>query len=246
VTDEHLSPDRLVASDRTPEEAAHLQSCARCRTAEQEARTARVRSQHTLAGVLSRIQGGERGTDPDLARQLDEAFMKNVPALRRLCRRELGGFPQSVVEEEVQEVLLQAWRKLPSYEPRLPFRVFLLEIARRKCANVRRKRRDVLTEDGFLEVGSEERGVIAQLAEEERNALIQQAAQNVLEQEEQELVVLRWVLDYPYDVIVEELGLPDTEAVRVGLQRCKRHMRKEIRRLLAGRGLGESFLRDPE
>ena len=246
MSDGHLSPGRLMADDRTPAEAAHLEGCPPCRAAEQQARRERSLSLHTLAGVLSRIQDGERGTDPDLARELDTAFAKNLPALRRLCARELGGFPASEVEEMVQEVLLEAWAKLPDYEPRARFRFFQWRIASLKCANARRKRRDVLTEDGVLEVGSEDRDVVARLADGERNALIEQAAKNVLDEEDQALIVLRWVLDHPYAYVVEKLDLPDTNAVRIRLQRCARRMRVEVRRLLAERGLGESFLRDPE
>ena len=53
---------------------------------------------------------------------------------------------------------------------------------------------------------------------------------------------MRWVLEYPLDVLAQQQGMPDTNAVRVRLQRCKRRMEKEIRRLLAERRLGESFL----
>src|SRR5687767_279485 len=34
IMDEHLSAARLVSTDRTPEERAHLGTCARCRVAE--------------------------------------------------------------------------------------------------------------------------------------------------------------------------------------------------------------------
>jgi len=200
---------------------------------------------HTLTGVLSRIQRGEQGTDPDLARRLDLAFEKHEHQLRLHCRGELRGFPETVVEEVVQDVLLEAWIKLPAYQPREHFRAFLWRIASLKCANVRRKRRDLLTEDGLLEVGSEERTVIARLYEEERNALVDEAAKNVLDDVDQELVHMRWTLDLPLADIAEQLGLPDDNAARVRLQRCKRRMRKEIQRLLTERGLGESFLSDP-
>ena len=203
-------------------------------------------SSHTLIGVLSRIQQGERGSDPDLARLLNQAFGKHERPLRFHCRGELHGFPESAIDEMVQDVFLEAWLKLPGYQPRKEFRVFLWQIARLKCANARRKRRDVLSEDGFLEAGSDERSAIANLADEERNTLIDQAAKNVLDKEDQDLVHMRWVLDHPLDVLAPLFELPDANAVRVRLQRCKRRMRTEIHRLLDERGLGKSFLREPE
>lgn len=198
---------------------------------------------HTLAGVLSRVQQGERGTDPELAAQLSRAFAKHEGAIRKLCRRELWGLPEPVVEETVQDVLLEAWNKIGEYRPERPFRVFLFAIASFKCRGVRRKRRDVLSEDGLVEVADEQASVLSRLADEERDALVEQAAKNVLDDREQEIAHLRWVLDYSYEQIGEHAGLATLNDVRAALVRCKRKLEKEIPRLVAERGHGDSFLR---
>jgi RNA polymerase sigma factor (sigma-70 family) len=203
----------------------------------------RTPSSHTLAGVLSRIQAGARGADdPELARKLDQAFAKHESDLRRRCRKELRGASAERVDEIVQDVLLEAWAKLPVYRAETEFRGFLWGIARLKCANARRKSSDVLTEDGLLKEGSEEQHVLARLADEQRDALIEEASNNVLDAADQELVQLRWVLDYPLDDVVERLGFADNREASVALQRCKRRLEKEILRLLQQRGLGQSFL----
>lgn len=197
---------------------------------------------HTLAGVLSRIQGGQRSSDQDLSRRLNEAFSKHEDALKRYCTKELRGFPAEGVEEVAQEVLMEAWNKLPGYRPEESFRAFLWGIASRKCANARRKRHETPSEDGFLDTDSEERSILARLADQERDLLVDQASQSVLSRTEQEVVHLRWVLDYPYEDVARLAGLASSDEVRVVLQRCKRRLSTEVRRLLLERGAGESFL----
>jgi RNA polymerase sigma-70 factor, ECF subfamily len=198
---------------------------------------------HTLAGVLSRLQGGDARPDPELAAQLDRAFDKHHASLARYVGRELRGFPAEVVEEVVQDVLLQAWQGLPSYRPDQPFRAFLWGIAARKCANVRRKKRDLLSEDGVVDPTAGDAPLIGRLADAERDELVRRAAANVLGPDDQEIVQLRWVLDYPLDDIADQLGFGSSDEVRVALQRCKRRMSKEIARMVAELGHGSSFLR---
>jgi RNA polymerase sigma factor (sigma-70 family) len=204
-----------------------------------------VETQHTLAGVLTRLQEGERGT-PELEGRLNQAFAKHADKLRSYCRKELRGFSAEVVEEVTQDVLLEAWNKLPTYRAEKRFRAFLWAIAAYKCANVRRKHRDLLTEDGLLETESTERSALAVLSDEERNQLVEEAARKVLDSNEQEVVHLRWVLDYPNEDIAALLGFEVKDQVRVTLQRCKNRMKKEIARLLAEKGHGQSFLRPAE
>ncbi|MEQ1507475.1 MAG: sigma-70 family RNA polymerase sigma factor [Myxococcota bacterium] len=197
---------------------------------------------HTLAGVLTRLRLGAVD-DPMLSAKLDRAFAKHVAGIRRYCGSELRGFSPQVVEEVAQDVLTEAWRKLPTYEPTHPFRAFLFGIATRLCANLRRKRRDALTEDGVVDPASPERSALGSLVAAERDALVETAAANVLDPTDQELVHLRWVLDYPYDEIARQLELPGPDAVRVALQRSRRRMERELERLLASHGQNASFLR---
>jgi RNA polymerase sigma factor (sigma-70 family) len=198
---------------------------------------------HTLAGVLSRIQDGTGDRDPELAARVNDAFAKHEEGLRRYCRKELRGLSPPQVDEIVQDVLLQAWLLLPTYRPEQPFRAFLWGIASLKCANARRRVRDVLSEDGLLEPTSEEYSVVRRLQDDQRDKLIQRASLATLDAADQELVHLRWVLDYPVEDVMRQLGFADANEVRVALQRCKRRLDKEIRRLLAELGHGDSFLR---
>lgn len=198
-------------------------------------------SEHTLNGVLTRLRAGVTTEDPELRRRLDQAFSKHLRGLHTFVRREVRGESEAGVEELVQDVLVEAWRKLPSYRPDAPFRSFLYAIAARKCANARRKRRDALTSDGLLEDVQEETALAAMLAAE-RDHLVELAVENVLTDLDREIAFLRYVEDYGYVEIADQLALADPDEARVGLQRIRRRLAPEIRRLLAARGHGSSFL----
>lgn len=206
------------------------------------ARNERTPPSHTLAGVLTLLRAGGRDA-PGLEAKLNTAFAKHEARLHGYCQRELRGFSGEQVDEVVQEVLLEAWNKLPAYRAEKRFRAFLWAIAARKCANARRKRRDMLTGDGVLEVASLERSVLERLTDEERDRIVEEAALRALTSAEQEVVYLRWVLDHSLQDIASLLGLEDGNAVRVVLQRCKRRMARTIHEILAQRGHGTSFLR---
>lgn len=207
---------------------------------------ARTPPSHTLAGVLSRMRRGERD-DPELEHLLGVAFTKNDTRLRNHCRRELRGFPNERIEEIVQDVKLEAWRWVVTerYRPDEHFRAFLFALAGNVCRNVRRKRQDVLSEDGLFDPHSPERDTLARLTEEERDAVVEDALRT-LDPSDQDVVHLRYVLDYPYEDVAEQAGLGSANEVRVALQRCRRRLEREIRRRMVDRGYGESFLRRPE
>jgi RNA polymerase sigma-70 factor (ECF subfamily) len=182
------------------------------------------------------------GGDAELARKLDVAFGKHEAQLHRFCAKELRGVSVAEVDEVVQDVLLEAWSKLDGYRPERPFRAFLWAIASNKCANVRRKRRDVLSEDGLFDPGDETPNVLSKLADADRDAIVDEAANRVLDASEQEVIHLRWVLDYANEDIAEQMGMASTDAVRVVVQRSKRRLAKEIVRILEERSIGRSLL----
>jgi RNA polymerase sigma factor (sigma-70 family) len=201
------------------------------------------RSLPTLSGVLARLRAGGRG-EPDLERRLNDAFARYQVRVLTVCRRELRGFSDAQIEEVAQDVLLEAWNQLDRYDPhRAPFLTFLTGITRMKCANARRRRQYLLWDDLFAEEpGSSARDALQQLTDEERDGLVQDSACAVLDDREQAVIHLRWILDYPYEDVALQLGLADGNEVRVTLQRCKRRMAREIERRVAERGHGSSFL----
>ena len=64
----------------------------------------------------------------------------------------------------------------------------------------------------------------------------------VLDASDQEVIHLRWVLDYANEDIAEQMGMASADEVRVVLQRSKRRLAKEIARMLEERSIGPSLL----
>jgi RNA polymerase sigma factor (sigma-70 family) len=198
---------------------------------------------HTLHSVLSRVKDGEDGReDPELAHKLDAAFGKYVAWLTGRCASELRHFGPQEVEEAVAETLCIAWRRLPEYRGEGRFRTWLGGIAVHVCRGVRRKSREVLTEDGLVEPASPEASVLAGLLREERENLVRAAAEAVLDAQEQEVVELWYVHEYPHDQIAEMMGFDDKDKVRVTLKRCKYQLKNELIRRLAAMGHGQSLV----
>lgn len=198
------------------------------------------RTAHTLAGLLTRL----RASDPseDLRARLDAAFAKHTTALHTLCRRELRGFSEQQVEDAVHGVLEIAWKKLPEYRRDARFKTFLWGIALRHCAGIRRKRRDEVRDDEFFadieDAGA--RSALATLVDKERGELVEEASRNVLDARQQELVHMRLVLDYAPEDVAATLGYADADEVRKRLFAAKRTLERELRRLIAEKGITSS------
>lgn len=197
----------------------------------------------TLLGVLSKLKAGTRPeADPELARRLDAAFARHQERLRAHIGRELRGFPAQQIEETLQDVLLTAWKRLPEHDGR-HFRAWLLAIASGHCANVRRKKRDALSDDGLFDPGDEVGTVYAALRQEERERLFLAAAQRVLAPQDQEVLYMRYELELPHAEIARLLGFDEPDRVRVTLQRCKRRLADELEAQMKALGHGASLYR---
>ena len=64
------------------------------------------------------------------------------------------------------------------------------------------------------------------MADADRDAIVDEAANRVLDASEHEVIHLRWVLDYANEDIAEQMGMASTDAVRVVVQRSKRRLAK--------------------
>jgi RNA polymerase sigma-70 factor (ECF subfamily) len=147
----------------------------------------------------------------------------------RLCRRLLGS------EEEAQdarsEVFLRAREAIASYDPRRPFRSWLLAIASHHCIDRLRRRalegrlfapaelaEDTLPESGPTPLGSA-------LLRERRDQLL--AALDALAPRQRAPLVLRYFAELAYDEIAVLLGV-STRDVGVLLFRAKLRLREEL------------------
>jgi RNA polymerase sigma factor (sigma-70 family) len=194
----------------------------------------RTPEDHTLHGVLTQVHLGERDA-PEVVARMDAAFARETERVRGWARAELRGYAEAEVEEVVQEVLADAWAQLGQYVPNARFAAWLRRITLNKCASHRRRRRDAMTEDGELDPESGLPDVLARLEEQERIARLERAAAEVLDDLEQEIVVLRYVHDYPLAEIPQRLGAgragapKDADQVRVALQRIRRRLAAALR-----------------
>ncbi len=184
---------------------------------------------------------GSRPADPALIERLDGLFAAQQPRIYRLCLRMVRNPEQA--QELAQDAMLTAYRSLHKYRGESSFPTWLYGIARNLCLNAIRRRGELLSEDGLIEVNDPGRGALSQLRQHEREALLTAASQAVLEPLEQEAVYLRYVEGMPQDNITEVLGIEDKSGARGVLQRCRRKLQREIRERLALLGHGSSFIR---
>jgi len=167
---------------------------------------------------------------------LDRLFSAHRDRVYRLGLA-LVGDPQRA-EELVQDTLETAWKKLPEFQGN--FGPWIFGIARMRARNLRRKKGELLSDDGLVDPTSPAAGALRLLERHEREALLAAAAAT-LTAEEQEVVHLRYVEELPLARIDALLGLPGSGA-RGALQRCKRKLRAELERRLEALGRGRSFL----
>ena len=186
------------------------------------------------------VIGGDARVTPTLSADLDSLFEAHRAQLYALCRRMVGN--EARAEEIVQEALMIAYQKLPSYQGNARFGTWIYVITRNLCFNAVRKRGELLSEDGILEASSPEMDTLTRLQRAEREALLTQAAE-VLSEQEQEAIYLRYVEGLPQAQITQILGLSGTGA-RGLLQRCRRRLRRELQARLSELGHGVSFIRE--
>ncbi len=202
-------------------------------------RTPGPKTERRIVGRAREVLDGDALVTPTLSADLDRLFDAHRPQLLALAKRIVKD--QARAEELVQEALMTAYTKLPTYEGGARFKTWIYGITRNLCLNAVRKRSEVLSDDGVLEAGSAELDVLTALQREEREAFIAEATAD-LEPEEQEAIYLRYVECLPQDQITDILELSGSGA-RGLLQRCRRKLRRRLVEKLAEMGHGESFVR---
>ena len=192
-----------------------------------------------LAVRLARARSS--GPDLELVQQVDALLARHQDLVYAFCLRFVGNPEQAA--DLAQDTMIRAYQKLSGFRGESRFSTWLVAIARYECLNARRKRGELLVEDGVLEVTDPERSALASLRSQERDDLLREAAAAVLDPAEQEAIHLRYTEHLPLEQINAVLGLPP-DGARVALQRCKRKLRAELRRRLEVLGHGSSFVRE--
>jgi len=173
-------------------------------------------------------------------RAVEQVFAEATPKVYRLCLRLLGN-PEDA-REAAQETVLIAWRRLGEYRDEASVLAWMYGIARYRCLGRRRRKRDLLCDDGVIEATDPTASALTGLRRQERRQLMLDAS-SVLEPLEQEAVYLRYVEGMGQDQITSVLGLQTASGARGLLQRCRRKLARELRRRLDTLGHGSSFVR---
>lgn len=196
-----------------------------------------------LALRLARAERHDVGADErvQLMAQVDALFAAHQDLVYAICLRMVGD-PERAMDL-AQDSLFTAYRRLTGFRGEGSFRAWLVQIARYSCLNAIRKRGELLSEDGVLEVSDPASSVLTRLRRHEREELLRQAAAAALDDTEQEVVYLRYTEGLPLARITELLELPGASGARGVLQRCRRKLGVEVRRRLAELGHGSSFVK---
>ena len=178
--------------------------------------------------LVVRVALGDRDAFADL-------YGAYTEPVTRLCRRLLGSDEEA--KDARSEVFLRAREAIASYDPRRPFRAWLLAIAAHHCVDQLRRRalegrlfdaadlaEDTLPADGPTPLGSA-------LARERRDQLL--VALDALPPRHRAPLVLRYFAELPYDAIAELL---DVRARDVGVLLFRAKLR--LRDTLSGGGFG--------
>jgi RNA polymerase sigma-70 factor (ECF subfamily) len=172
--------------------------------------------------LVARVARGDGRAFADL-------FGAHAGPVEQLCRRMLGS-PEDARDAR-SEVFLRAREALAGYDPRRPFRSWLLAIAAHHCIDQLRRRAvegrlfDAadLSEDRLPSEGPSPLGHA--LARERRDQLL--AALDALPPRHRAPLVLRYFAELPYDAIAEMLGVRARD-VGVLLFRAKLRLREAL------------------
>ena len=189
---------------------------------------------------MQNIDEGDAIVTPTLAADLDRLFEAHRKRLYSLALRMVRN--EARAEEIVQEALLVAYQKLPDYQGQSRFSTWIYGITRNLCLNSNRKRTEFLSEDGVLTTSSPELDALSGLRNQERIEMLTKASAS-LSPIEQEAIYLRYVEGLSQPQITKLLKLSGTGA-RGLLQRCRRHLRRELKERLAEVGHGASFFEE--
>lgn len=197
-------------------------------------------SSDSVTRVVEKLRQGP--PTPSVRVDADKILRRSEPIVRQVVLGRIRTPPERV-EELVQETLEVVWRRFPAYEDQgRPFEAWVRGIARNVCANARRRRTELLTDDGVLESTDPELDALSALRAHERAHVLTEAIAASLEGVEQDVLYHRYVHGLSRTQIAELVGLGDADEVRVILQRAGRRVKSELARRLQALGHGASFL----
>ncbi|MEL6343544.1 MAG: sigma-70 family RNA polymerase sigma factor [Myxococcota bacterium] len=179
-----------------------------------------------------------RSAGDDDASMAEWLFGTHHAAILAQCRRAL---PFQEAEEIAQDVFSTALERLETFERAGSVRGWLMQIARFKILNARRKiREQLIDDDRLLYPASATPGPPRMLRRKERAALLMRALSQ-LPADRLRAFELFHINEVSYQEIEQQMDLPAGKA-RVLLQAARRQLRREIEKLLDEAGHTTSLL----
>jgi RNA polymerase sigma-70 factor (ECF subfamily) len=165
---------------------------------------------------------------------LDALFARHAPGLRRWARGRLPRWARGVADtaDLVQDVLLNAFRRLDAFEARRKgaLQAYLRQAIQNRIHNefrtfTRRAPHDPLDTDRVDDAPSPfDRAVDAETTARYKTALAR------LDNADRELIVGRIELDYSYDQLAAACGRPTAESARLAVRRALLRLAAEMDR----------------
>lgn len=147
--------------------------------------------------LIAQAQKGDRRAFGELVRRHREG---TVNVVYRMCG------DMNLAEDAAQEAFIRAWRHLPSYRPRSPFRNWLYRIATNVARDVLRRERETADIDA-VSLATSDAGPEATVEGEERGEHVRQAVL-ALPPASREVVILREYQGLSYRDIADTLDIP--------------------------------------
>jgi len=147
--------------------------------------------------LIAMAQQGDRHAFGELVRQYRTAV---VNVIFRLCG------DNQVAEDMAQETFIRAWKNLPKYQPRAPFRSWLFRIATNVTLDALRREKETVDVDTYPLKGLGN-GLEASIEAKDRAELIQQCVLS-LPPSSRSVLVLREYEELSYKEISATLGIP--------------------------------------
>ncbi|MDY7077460.1 MAG: sigma-70 family RNA polymerase sigma factor [Chloroflexota bacterium] len=147
--------------------------------------------------LITQAQRGDRQAFGELIRRHREGV---VNVVYRMCG------DANLAEDAAQEAFIRAWKHLPNYRPRSPFRNWVYRIATNVALDALRREREVVDVD-TLSLSSSDGGPEATVERAEREKRVRQAVLE-LPPSSRAVLVLREYEGLSYREIAGTLGIP--------------------------------------
>jgi len=175
------------------------------------------------ADLIRLVQGSP--ATPAARRAAGELLHRHQDAIYVWCFKYAGDRDRAL--DLAQDVLLNAYRSIVSFEWRSEFSSWLFSIVRNRCLSEARRSSVFIDAEPNPDITTDRRAIRPdhQLEYEETEQWVRDLIEQRLDTQEQDVVCLRCFEGMPLDEIARVVAVESAEDVRVILQRARRKLR---------------------